>query len=70
MRGAARASYEGAKKDSRLTYSAMSGVNTTVNYMKMNSPTKHNKHGRGRSGGGSRPSGGRLKKPRAQSAHA
>lgn len=68
LRGAARARYEGAKKDSSLTYSAMSGVNATVNYMKMNSP-KHGKHGRGRSGGGGRSSGGRSKKPRTHSAH-
>ena len=37
LRGAARARYETAKKDTRLTYSAIGGVNSTMNYMKMGS---------------------------------
>ena len=54
LRGAARSRYETAKKDGRMSYNAVSGVNATVNYLKMNSPRNSRQT---RSKGG-RPKGG------------
>ena len=57
LRGAARSRYETAKKDGAMSYNAVSGVNATVNYLKMNSSPGNNSR-QTRSKGG-RPSGGR-----------